>query len=43
MASLVKNLPAGAGDTGLIPGAGKIPWRIKWQPTPIFLHGESNG
>ena len=22
---------------------GKIPWRKKWQPTPVFLHGESNG
>ena len=23
--------------------AGKIPWRRKWQPTPVFLHGESHG
>ena len=22
---------------------GKIPWRQKWQPTPIFLPGESYG
>ena len=22
---------------------GKIPWRKKWQPTPIFLPGESHG
>ena len=22
---------------------GKIPWRRKWQPTPIFLSGESHG
>ena len=22
---------------------GKIPWRRKWQPTPIFLPGESHG
>jgi len=21
--------------------AGKIPWRIAWQPTPVFLPGES--
>jgi len=20
---------------------GKIPWRMKWQPTPVFLPGES--
>ena len=23
------------------PWVGKIPWRRKWQPTPIFLAGES--
>ena len=22
---------------------GKIPWRRKWQPTPVFLLGESRG
>ena len=25
------------------PWVGKIPWRRKWQPTPIFLPGESHG
>ena len=25
------------------PWLGKIPWRKKWQPTPIFLPGEHNG
>ena len=25
------------------PWAGKIPWRRKWQPTPVFLPGESHG
>ena len=30
--SMVKNLPANAGDTGLIPGSGRSPWRRKWQP-----------
>ena len=25
------------------PSAGKIPWRRAWQPTPVFLPGESNG
>ena len=25
------------------PGGGKIPWRRKWQPTPVFLPGESHG
>ena len=23
--------------------AGKIPWRREWQPTPVFLPGESHG
>ena len=23
--------------------AGKIPWRRAWQPTPVFLPGESHG
>ena len=22
---------------------GKIPWRREWQPTPLFLPGESHG
>ena len=25
------------------PWVGKIPWRKAWQPTPIFLPGESQG
>ena len=25
------------------PWARKIPWRRKWQPTPVFLPGESHG
>ena len=25
------------------PWVGKIPWRMKWQPTPVFLLGESHG
>ena len=43
---MVKNLPANAGDTGdmgSIPGWGKIPWRRKWQPTPVFLPGKAYG
>ena len=38
--SVVKNLSANAGDTGLIPGLEKIPWRRKWEPTPLFLCGK---
>ena len=25
------------------PGVNEIPWRRKWQTTPVFLPGESNG
>ena len=41
---VVKNLPANAGDTrGFNPWVGKIPWRRKSQPTPVFLPGKSHG
>ena len=46
VALVVKNLPANAGDardSGSIPGLGRSPWRRKWQPTPVFLPGESHG
>ena len=29
-----------AGQCGFDPWVGKIPWRRKWQPTPVFLPGE---
>ena len=43
MLLVVKNLPANAGNMRLWfnPWAGKIPWRKAWQPTPVFLPGES--
>ena len=45
--SEVKASASNAGDPGLIPGfnpwVGKIPWRRKWQPTSVFLPGESHG
>ena len=28
---------------GFDPWVWKIPWRRKWQPTPVFLLGESHG
>ena len=28
---------------GLNPCVGKIAWRGKWQPTPVFLSGKSHG
>ena len=27
----------------LDPCVGKIPWKKKWQPTPVFLPGASHG
>ena len=40
--SEVKASASNAGDPGSIPGW-KIPWRREWQPTPVFLPGESHG
>ena len=31
------------GRPGLNPWVGKILWRRKWQPTPVFLSGKSHG
>ena len=46
MALGVKNLPAYAGDARercwLDPWVRKIPWRRKWEPTPVFLTGKSH-
>ena len=30
-------------ETWVYPWVGKIPWRKAWQPTPVFLPGESHG
>ena len=37
--SVVKNPPSNARD----PWVRKIPWRRKWQPTPVFLPEKSHG
>ena len=39
---MVKNPPSSVGDA-LDPWVGNIPWRRKWQPTPAFLPGKSQG
>ena len=31
------------GRPGFYPWVGKIPWRRKWQSTPVLLPGESHG
>ena len=43
---VVKNPPTSAGDIkrcGFSSLVGKIPWRRKWHPTPVFLPGKSHG
>ena len=37
---MVKNTPA-VQKTLVDPWVGKIPWRRAWQPTQVFLPGES--
>ena len=41
---MVKNPAASTEDRrhGFDPWVGKIPWRRKWQPTPVFLPEESH-
>ena len=46
VALVVKNPPGNAGDirdAGWIPRLGRFPWIRAWQPTPVFLPGESHG
>ena len=37
--SMVKNMPANVGDTGLIPGSGRSPG--EGNVNPVYLPGES--
>ena len=41
VAQSVKSLQCGR--AGFDAWVGKIPWRRKWQPTPVFLPGKSRG
>ena len=45
VAQVVKNQPVSIGNKrrGSDPWVRKIPWRRKWQPTPVLLPGESHG
>ena len=40
---MVENLPAKCRRHRFDPWVEKIPWRRKWQPTPVFLPGKSHG
>ena len=42
VAQLVRNLPS-CRRRGFYPWVGKTPCRKAWQPTPVFLPGESHG
>ena len=42
VAQRVKRLPT-TQETRFDPWVEKIPWRRKWQPTPVFLPGKSHG
>ena len=44
MTQVVKNLPAMQEmlEMRVGPWVEKIPWRRKWQPTPVFLPGKSH-
>ena len=42
VAQRLKRLPQ-CGRPGFDPWVRKIPWRRKWQPTPVLLPGESHG
>ena len=35
--SVVRNVPANAGDGRFNPWIQKIPWKSKWPPTPVVL------
>jgi len=37
---MIKNWPA-MRETWIPSGVRKIPWKRAWQPTPVFLPGES--
>ena len=41
MAQVLKRLPT-MRETRFDPWIGKIPWRRKWQPTPVLLPGKSH-
>ena len=39
----VKSICLQCGRPGFNPWVGKIPWRRKWQPIPVFLPGKFHG
>ena len=43
VSQMVKASACNGRDQSLIPGFGKIPWRRKWQPTPVLSPGKFHG
>ena len=43
LGSLVAQICLQCRRPGFKSWVGKIPWRRKWLPTPVFLHGEFHG
>ena len=43
IAQMVKKICLQCGRPGFHPWVGKMPWRRAWQPTLVFLPGESHG
>ena len=43
VALVVKNPLVNGGDTQFPSLGSEDPWRRAWQPTPVFLPGESHG
>ena len=45
MVLVVKKPPSNAGDSRdrFDPWVRKVPWRLSWHPTPVFLPGDSHG
>ena len=43
VAQMVKSIYLQCGRPRFNPWVGKISWRRKWQPTPVFLPGKSHG
>ena len=42
-AKTIKSICLQCGRPGFDPWVGRIPWRRKWQPTPVLLPGKSHG
>jgi len=42
VAQLIKESACNVDNPGFNPRVGEIPWKRKWQPTPVILPGKSH-